>query len=113
MFQNKKKLKESILKLKEKYPDRIPVYICKSKTDKILPQINNNKFIVPENSTVKDLLYIVRKRIQLDSSISMFFFVNENVLPPSSDTIGSLYSQYKNEDELLIINYCGENTFGI
>ena len=106
------KLKASIEKLKEKYPGRVPIFVMKSKHDKILPNINSNKFIVPEDITVSDFMQVVRKRIELGSETSMFLFVNEKVMPCTSVPIGKLYSEYKNEEDVLEIYYCGENTFG-
>lgn len=108
----KKNIKESINKIKIKYPDKLPIYIIKSKNDKILPNINNNKFLVNDTCKVADLMTLVRNRIDLGSEQSLFFFINESIIPSSTQSIGKLYSEYKNEDELLIINYCGENVFG-
>ena len=106
------KLKASIEKLKEKYPGRVPIFVMKSKHDKILPNINSNKFIVPEDITVSDFMQVVRKRIEVGHETSMFLFVNEKVMPRTSDPIGKLYSEYKNKEDVLEIYYCGENTFG-
>lgn len=113
-FNSKKKenLKDSIKKIMEKYPDRIPLYVSRSKNDKTLPDINNNKFIVPDNITVSDLITIIRKRIKLGSETSIFLFVNKKTIPSGSDTMSVLYEQYKNEDDMLMIEYCGENVFG-
>ena len=108
----KKNIKESINKIKIKYPDKLPIYIIKSKNDKILPNINNNKFLVNDTLKVSDLMTLVRNRIELGPEQSLFFFINESVIPSSTQNIGQLYSDYKNEDDLLIINYCGENVFG-
>lgn len=110
--EKKTKLRASILKIKEKYPNRVPIFVLKSKTDKILPDINMNKFVVPSEITVAELMNVVRKRIDLNAGMSMFFFINEKILACGSQNIGDLYHQYKNEDDLLLIYYCGENTFG-
>ena len=84
----------------------------KSKNDKLLPQINNNKFLVNEDFKVSDLMTVVRKRIELGPEQSLFFFINDSIIPSSTEHLGKLYSEYKNDDDLLIINYCGENVFG-
>lgn len=110
--EKKENLKDSIKKIMEKYPDRVPVYVSRSKNDKTLPDINNNKFIVPDNITVSDLITIIRKRIKIGSETSIFIFVNKKTIPSGSDTMGSLYEEHKNEDEMLMIEYCGENVFG-
>lgn len=108
----KKNIKESVEKIKIKYPGKLPVFIVKSKNDKLLPQINNNKFLVNEDFKVSDLMNIVRKRIELGPEQSLFFFINDSIIPSSTENLGKLYSEYKNDDDLLIINYCGENVFG-
>lgn len=108
----KQNLKDSIKKIMEKYPDRVPVYVSRSKKDRTLPSINNNKFIVPDNITVSDLITIIRKRIKIGQETSIFVFVNEGTIPQGSSTMGNLYQEYKNEDDMLIIEYCGENVFG-
>ena len=108
----KNKLRESIIKIRNKYPDKIPIFVLKSKADKVLPEINVNKFVVPAEITIGELMNVVRKKISLSPEISMFFFINEKIMPCVSDRIGGLYEKHKNEDDLLLIYYCGENTFG-
>lgn len=110
--EKKENLRDSIKKIMEKYPDRVPVYVSRSKKDKTLPDISNNKFIVPDNITVGDLITIIRKRIKIGQDTSIFIFVNESVIPAGSSTIRTLYEEYKNSDDMLIIEYCGENVFG-
>ena len=105
-------LKESIKKIIEKYPDRVPVFVKRSSKDKLLPNIDNNKYIVPENITVSEFITIIRKRVKLGEETSIFLFLNGNVIPNGSDLMVNLYKEYKNEDEMLIIEYCGENVFG-
>ena len=110
--EKKEKLRESVIKMRERYPGRVPVFILKSHKDKLLPDINCNKFIVPEDISVTNLMALVRSRLSLGSEVSMFFFINETVIPCGSDTVGNLYNTYKNEDNILLIYYCGENVFG-
>lgn len=110
--EKKTKLRESVLKIKEKYPDRVPIFVLKSKHDKVLPNINMNKFVVPSQITVGELMNVVRKRIAIGQDTSMFFFINESLLVCGTNSIGELYETHKNEDGLLLIYYCGENTFG-
>lgn len=108
----KQNIKDSINKIKIKYPNKLPIYIIKSKNDTLLPDINNNKFLVNDSCKVADLMCLVRKRIELSSEQSLFFFIDDKVIPSTSEHLGKLYSEYKNDDEILIINYCGENVFG-
>jgi GABA(A) receptor-associated protein len=108
----RQKLKDSVRKIVEKYPDRVPVFVTKSKDDKNLNDISTNKFIVPEDITVGQFISIIRKKIDLTPEMALFIFVKNQILPNQSSTMGQLYHQYKNDDGLLEIQYCGENTFG-
>jgi hypothetical protein len=59
----------------EKYPDRIPVIVERLSTS-FLPLIDKNKYLVPNDLTVYHFVYIIRKRLSLDSTESLFLFVN-------------------------------------
>ena len=107
----KEKLKESVANIRNKYPDRIPVFVTRSKQDKNLKEINQNKFIVPEDITIGQFMSILRKRIELTPEMAMFVFIN-GILPAQSSTMATLYEAHKNQDGLLEIEYCGENSFG-
>ena len=111
-FTKKEKIKNSVQKIIEKYPDRVPVFVTRGKGDRNLKDIPQNKFIVPDDVTIGQFMNIVRKRIELGPEMALFLFVNKGVLPAQSTTMANLYNQYKNDDGLLEIQYCGENTFG-
>tara|TARA_B110000483_G_C17955802_1_gene450096 strand:+ start:102 stop:470 length:369 start_codon:yes stop_codon:yes gene_type:complete len=114
LFNNNKKdkVRESVKRIIEKYPDRVPVFVTRGPNDRQLNLITNNKFIVPDGITVGQFMTIIRKKIDLTPEMALFIFVKSNILPVQSSTMGTLYNQYKNDDGLLEIQYCGENTFG-
>ena len=87
--------------------DRIPVIIEK-KRGSILNALTQHKFIVPSELTVGQLLYVIRKRMKLTSTQTLFFFIN-NTIPSSSSLISSLKTD---DDGFLYIEYDQENTFG-
>jgi hypothetical protein len=97
--------------LRKKFPDRIPVYIDKSETSKLKPADGIKKFLVPADVTTSGLLYIIRKRINLDNKQALFFFIN-NELPPSNMTVKELYDKFVKNGDIMFITYCEENTFG-
>ena len=105
-----RRLEES-KRVMEKYPDRIPVIMERSKTCKYVPDIDRIKFLVPKDIVVSQFIFIIRKRINITSEKAIFVFVN-NVLPPSSEIMSNLYEEHKNEDGFLYMKYSGENTFG-
>ena len=107
-FDTRKKESE---KIQSKYPNRFPVIIHKSKKCK-LDEIEKTKFLIPGDLTMGQVIYIVRKRIKLNDSESVFLFVNDSILPPTSSTISSIYESNKDEDGFLYISYCNENVFG-
>jgi|TARA_Y100000389_G_scaffold87245_1_gene83825 GABA(A) receptor-associated protein len=115
MFDFKKKkteeerIKEST-KIIEKYPDRIPIVVEKSKNSKV-KDIDKNKYLVPSDMTLSQFLYIVRKRIDLDTSEALFFFIN-NTLCNNTMLLSEVYNKFKDKDGFLYIEYSTENTFG-
>ena len=94
----------------EKYEKRIPIIVSRALNSK-LNDIDKKKFIVPNDLTVGQFIYVIRKRINMKPSEALFLFVN-NVLPPTSSTLGTVYNNNKNKDGFLYIVYEGENTFG-
>jgi GABA(A) receptor-associated protein len=104
------KLKKSQLIL-EKYPDRVPVIIQPSPTDRGAYPIDKSKYITPRELTLLQLQQIIRKRIKLPAEKALFMFINNKVFPITS-IIGPLYDEHKNKDGFLYVTYCQESTFG-
>lgn len=98
-------------RIKEKYPDRIPVIVKKSPKSTI-PDIDRTKYLVPTDLTVGQFVYIIRKRIKLEPDKALFVFI-KNILPPTAAMMTQMFEDYKDEDGFLHIVYSGENTFGI
>ena len=76
-----------------------------------VPDIDKHKFLVPNDLTVGQFLYVIRKRIQLNKEQALFIYIN-NILPTTSDSISYVYNTYVDPDGFLYIQYSGENTFG-
>jgi GABA(A) receptor-associated protein len=104
-----KRIKESN-KIRAKYEDRIPIIVEKSSKSK-LQDIDKNKFLVPETLTIGQFLYIIRKRVKLNSNDALFIFIN-NILPCTSSCISNIYNEHKDTDGFLYIQYTEESTFG-
>ncbi|CAK9197291.1 unnamed protein product [Sphagnum troendelagicum] len=97
-------------RIRDKYPDRIPVIVEKAEKSDI-PDIDKKKYLVPADLTVGQFVYVIRKRIKLSSEKAIFIFV-KNVLPPTAAMMSSIYEEHKDEDGFLYFTYSGENTFG-
>lgn len=61
--------------------------------------LDKKKYLVPSDLTVGQFYFLIRKRIHLRPEDALFFFVN-NVIPPTSATMGSLYQV------IIICNKC-------
>ena len=96
--------------IKQKYNDRIPIIVERYK-DSTLPRIDKCKYLVPKDMNLGQFVYIIRKRIKLDSNQALFVTVN-GVLGGSSSLISDLYDKHKDDDGFLYIVYTSENTFG-
>lgn len=110
-FKNKttfeERSKES-LRIREKYPDRIP---CIIEGDPKYHYAIKNKYLIPAELSLGQVIYIIRKRILLSPEKSIFFFIN-NQLYPSSLNIKQLDSNNRDPDGFLYIMFSLENTFG-
>jgi GABA(A) receptor-associated protein len=106
----KQKLEERI-KLSEKimlnYPQRVPIIV--DNNNEI--DLDKNKYIVPNNLTVGQFMYILRQRIKFNYDQSIFLICN-NELIFNSELIISLYNKHKDYDGFLYLIISLENTFG-
>ena len=98
-------------KIIAKYPDRIPLIVEKLPTNNLLPQISKSKFLVPSDITITQFMFIVRKYLKLDPSVSIYLFC-DGVIPNASECINTTYINHKDPDGFLYLFYAGENTFG-
>lgn len=104
-----KRLTES-KRIREKYPERIPV-IVEKKPDNDIPTIDKIKYLVPADLTVGQFVYVIRKRIKLKPEKALFIHVG-NRLIETSRLMSSVYEELKEDCGFLYTVYSGENTFG-
>ncbi|EFC42238.1 autophagy related protein ATG8 [Naegleria gruberi] len=115
IFKEQKTLSERMeesKKVREKYSDRIPVICEKSSVEKDLPSIDKNKYLVPADLTVSQFVMVVRNRLSLNETTSLFFFVGRDVLLLQTDVMSNVYERYRDEDGFLYVTYSGQNTLG-
>lgn len=104
-FDKRKKESEQIL---AKYPNRIPI-ICEPFGD--VPELDRNKYLVPDDLPIAQFLYIIRKRMLIKPEKSIYLFVKNHIMAGNM-LLYSVYNKYNDEDGFLYITYGGENTFG-
>lgn len=104
------RLKEST-NIKKKYPSRFPIIVERYNKCKNINDIDKKKYLVPEDMTLGQFIFTIRKRLKLTPEKALFVFIN-NSLIPSNLLIKEIYDKNKNKDGFLYVQYTGENTFG-
>jgi GABA(A) receptor-associated protein len=103
--------KQETSRIFKKYKDKIPVIIEKSDTSN-LQKVSKPKFLLQKDLTIGQLIYIIRQEIKLDSTQSIFLFVNNTMVPNTGDTIEEIYNNNADKDGFLYITYSAEVAFG-
>jgi GABA(A) receptor-associated protein len=101
--------KEQSTTIMQKYPTRVPV-ICE-RLNNSLPEIDRKKYLVPDDLTMNNFLFVIRKRLKLKSEMAMYLFVNNKIMAPMT-LMTQIYDENADSDGFLYITYAGENTFG-
>jgi len=106
------------INIKTRHPDRIPVIVERypGATQEI-NDIDRNKYLLRGELTVAMFMKVLRERIKLNETATMYLFlpaVNNKtaIIPNTSDSIESLYQKYKDADGFLYLYYRGEAVFG-
>jgi len=110
-FSLEERRKESA-RVMEKHPDRIPV-ICEKheRASVLLPQVDKYKYLVPNDLTIGQFIYVIRKRIHLTPEKAIYLFI-DGIIPQSNETLFNIYHTHRDRDGFLYISYTNENTFG-
>uniref|UniRef100_A0A2I3GXP9 Uncharacterized protein n=1 Tax=Nomascus leucogenys TaxID=61853 RepID=A0A2I3GXP9_NOMLE len=81
----------------KKHPDRVPVIVENAPKARI-GDLDQKKYLVPSDLT---FYFLIQKQIHLRAEDALFFFVN-NVILPTSATMGQLYQEH-HEDFFLYV----------
>ena len=103
------RMKES-QKILLKYPTRIPIIVEKCNRC-LLTNIDKKKYLVPKDMNMSQFIFVIRKRIHLDPSQSLFVMVDHSLVR-TNDQLGDIYDDKANKDGFLYVTYTSENTFG-
>ena len=113
-FKNKytfEKRKAESNRIKERYPDRLPIIVEKNSNCKMLPDIDKNKYLVPKDLTIGQFSFVIRKRLKITKETAIFLFCNK-VIPPTSEILQSYLADKEDSDGFYYFTYSGENAFG-
>jgi len=101
---------EESAKIIKKYTDRVPIIVLKHETCG-LPDIDKNKYLVPRDMSLSQFVFVIRKRVHLKASESLFITINQRLMSGSTP-IDTIYDELKDPDGFIYIVYTSENTFG-
>merc|ERR1712046_522717 len=77
-----------------------------------IPEIDRKKYLVPQELTVGQFVYVVRKRLRLPQEKAIFISVDGRLPSTGAALMSQMYKDYKDQDGFLYVTYSGENTFG-
>jgi len=115
----KEKRNADTTRAKSLHAKRYPILVVPATSE--TPAIDRQKYMVPDEFTMGQLMYLIRSRITLQKEEGLYLFVchlNEHdelvqeVLPSASQLVGDLYRKHANSDGFLYVKYSVENTFG-
>ena len=102
---NAERRREEYNKIRSLYPDRIPI-ICEKDPKSNVSNTNNNKYLLPKDSTIFEFILMIKKRINPPVIAELFLLVNGRDLLSNDSSISEVYQKYKDpEDNLLYIAY--------
>ncbi|XP_053565159.1 microtubule-associated proteins 1A/1B light chain 3C [Bombina bombina] len=114
-FKQRKSLatrKEDVLRIKAKFPTKIPVIVERYSREKYLPLLDKTKFLVPQDLSMTQFINIIRNRMNLSATQAFYLLVDNRNLPSMSITISELYRDHKDEDGFLYMTYASQEMFG-
>lgn len=98
-------------RLIKRFPEKYPVIIDRiSRRD---PKLDKNKYLIPNDQTLSQVIYLLRKRLRLTPEQAIFFF-SDGTLLSGNMTISQIHhlSALKYNDGFTYLFYSLENTFG-
>lgn len=94
----------------EKYPERIPIIVEQEKCSR-MPLLDKRKYLVPDNMTVGQFMYVLRKRLKLSPDKAIYMFFGKSI-EPNSKELSDVYEKHKDPDMFLYASIGAEKTFG-
>lgn len=95
----------------QRRPKYIPTIV--ERGNKEAPPIDREKYMVPFDITGAQMIYIIRRRMQLGSSQTLFLLCDKRRMITATDSMGQLYDKFRDpQDGFLYVTYSLENAFG-
>jgi microtubule-associated protein 1 light chain len=103
--------REKITNMLVKYPDKIPVVLKITNENKI--KMEQKKFLIPNDLTLTEFMFTIRRRMTLNSTQAFFIYFNDKYMERQTETMQNIYNKYQSpDDKILYVTISAENTFG-
>ncbi len=107
---NKRKAESS--KIREKYPDRVPI-ICEKDPKSTMKEVEKTKYLVPNELSVSQFNLIIRRRHEMSKDSALYLLVAGKHSITGDTSMNEIYEKYRDtEDGFLYIAYTSELTWG-
>lgn len=107
------KRKSESARIRQKYPDRLPVIVEVHRKEANSITLDKKKYLVPDNMTIGEFNYVLCKRqAKHDATKALFMFTENQSLLCTEDMLKTIYNKEKNEDGFLYFVVTREETFG-
>lgn len=90
-------LYEEVVRIRQKYPEHIPVLCSSAKLG-----LSRHKYLVGPNITFQQFIFSVRSRVKCISQEDGIFFLVNNVMPTGSASMSTIYNEHKNPETLFL-----------
>lgn len=104
--------KEECEKIKNKYANRLPI-ICEKSPNSRLKEVKKTKFLVPDDMTVNQFSFLIRRGIELSQECALYLLVDGVYSLIGNQTMKEIYIKYQDKDDgFLYILYAEEESWG-
>ncbi|GMT20608.1 hypothetical protein PFISCL1PPCAC_11905, partial [Pristionchus fissidentatus] len=98
--------------IRRQQPHKVPLIVERFDGERSLPRIDSCKFLVADHTTIAELMFIVRRRLELHPEQTFFLLANEKAIVANSMTLAQLYRSEKDADGFLYFVYASQPAFG-
>ena len=103
--------KKYVFNILKNYPKKIPV-ICERHINSRFQAIKKTRYLVPEDINICKFSMIIRKKLNLEPTESLFLLINGEKIFSGDTLIYEIYNKCKDLDGFLYISYDGELVWG-
>ncbi len=98
--------------VRQKYPNKVPIYLSKGKLNRTMREYERKKFLVNQDMKLVVFINTIRKEYKLDNTQTLYIMVNDKEMVDTTLPFYILYNKYMDEDGFLYLSYYEENAFG-